>query len=196
MANTLTQVAAAILDCVSAAMEDHLRPLCKVYKTVGAPVIGTCCECDDEGANGELSIHLMRVFDADQNTLDEIRRVRPCRPGVTAARFRLVLARCMPTISEHGEIPAPEDLEEVAISQMWDAEVMWQALTCCPDFRLVIDDLTTDENPMGGCATLFIDITAEVRIPPLPIVEQIEAGTYAVRGATVREPEPGTYTVS
>ena len=197
VANTLPQVAATLLECVSEALNTHLRPVCRVYQTVGTPVIASCCECDeDEGSNGELSIHLLRMFDADSKSLEEVRRVRPCRGGTMAAQFRMVLARCLPTINEHGEIPEPEVSQERAISQMWDAEVMWQVLACCTEYQISIDDLSVDVSPMGGCSLLWADITVAVHVQSLPIVYQIEAGGYGVRGATVEEPDPGTYIVT
>jgi hypothetical protein len=142
--------------------------VCKTYQTHGIPVIFQCCECDDEGANGEISIHFRRLFDADANTLDEVRRVRPCRGGVTAAQFRLVLARCRPIIDENGEIPDPDTLTEHTQDQLRDTELLWQGLACS-GMNVRIDDISADLSEPGTCSVMYVDLTVEVSIPALPV---------------------------
>jgi len=169
---SLAVVADRLLTAVSDALSDDLRPVCKVYQTHGIPVIFMCCECEDpdlgEEANGEISIHFRRLFDADPSNLDEVRRIRPCHGGVTAAQFRLVLARCRPIINEAGEIPPPETLTEHTEDQLRDVELVWQALACSGlDVR--IDDVSADLSDPGTCSVLFVDVTVQVQIPALPI---------------------------
>lgn len=161
-------VADALLTCVSDALSDDLRPVCKVYQTHGTPVIFQCCECDDAGANGEVSIHFRRLFDADASTLDEVRRVRPCRGGLTAAQFRIVLARCRPIIDEHGEIPAPEVLTEHTQDQLRDVELLWQSIACCSGLDLRVDDVSADLSDPGTCSVIYADITVAIAVPALP----------------------------
>jgi hypothetical protein len=161
-----------LLSAVSDALSDDLRPVCKVYQTHGIPVIFQCCECADpelgDEANGELSIHFRRLFDADPSTLDEVRRIRPCKGGVTAAQFRLVLARCRPTINEKGEIPPPEELTEHTEDQLRDVELLWQSLACVGT-EIRIDDVTADLSDPGTCSIIFADVTVQVEIPALPV---------------------------
>jgi hypothetical protein len=171
MAERLYATADTILQCVADALADDLRPVCKVYQTHGIPVIFMCCECADpdlgDEANGELSIHFRRLMDAEANTLDEVRRIRPCKGGVTAAQFRLVLARCRPTINEKGEIPPPEELTEHTEDQLRDVELLWQSLACCGmDIR--IDDVSADLSDPGNCSVMFADVTVQVQVPALP----------------------------
>lgn len=134
-------------------------------------MILTCCECENEETNGELSIHFRRLFDADAGTLNEVQRIRPCRGGVTAAQFRLVLARCFPTVNEKGELPDPEVQEDAEVDLQRDAELMWQALACCTGLDLKIDDLSVDLGPRGGCSIVFADVTVQVLVPALPPTE-------------------------
>jgi hypothetical protein len=163
---TLAQVADDLLTCVSDALGDDLRPVCKVYQTHGIPVIFMCCDCEEE-ANGELSIHFRRLYDADASTLDEVRRIRPCKGGVTAAQFRMVLARCRPIINEKGEIPPGDVLTDHTQDQLRDVELLWQSLACCgTDLR--IDDISADLSDPGNCSVLFVDLTVQVYIPQLP----------------------------
>ena len=162
----ISETACMLLDYVANALDADLRPVCKVYQTVGTPVILTCCECE-EGTNGELSIHFTRLFDAESDTLLEVQRIRPCRGGVTAAQYRLVLARCYPTIDERGEIPEPDVLEAVADEFQRDAELMWQSLACSGE-SMRIDDLSVDLGPKAGCAVMSIDVTIQVLVPALP----------------------------
>jgi len=171
MAERLYATADTILQCVADALAADLRPVCKVYQTHGVPVIFQCCECEDpdlgDEANGELSIHFRRLMDADPATLDEVRRIRPCHGGVTAAQFRLVLARCRPIINAEGEIPPPETLTEHTEDQLRDVELLWQSLACCGvDIR--IDDVSADLSEPGMCSIVFADVTVQALIPALP----------------------------
>jgi hypothetical protein len=172
MANRLNDTAEALLACVADALAADLRPVCKVYQTHGVPVIFQCCECEDpdlgEEANGELSIHFRRLFDADASTLLEVQRIRPCKGGVIVAQFRLVLARCRPIINEKGEIPPPEELTEHTEDQLRDIELLWQSLACC-DMDLRIDDVSADLSDPGMCSVSFADITVQVQVPTLPV---------------------------
>lgn len=172
MASTLAGVAASLLTAVSDALSDDLRPVCKAYQTHGIPVIFQCCECDEsdlEGANGEISIHFRRLYDADRD-LNEVRRTRPCKGGTTAAQFRLLLARCRPIIDEKGEIPTPEELTEHTQDQIRDIELIWQGLACSGlDVR--IDDVSADLSDPGTCSVIFADVTVEVSVPALPTPE-------------------------
>jgi hypothetical protein len=165
---SLAGAADSLLTAVSDALNDDLRPVCKVYQTHGIPVIFMCCECDEEGANGELSIHFRRLMDADPSSLDEVRRIRPCHGGVTAAQFRLVLARCRPIINEKGEIPPPEELTDHTQDQLRDVELIWQGLACSGlDVR--IDDVSADLSDPGNCSVTFADVTVQVVVPALPV---------------------------
>jgi hypothetical protein len=109
-------------------------------------------------------------MDADPSSLDEVRRIRPCHGGVTAAQFRLVLARCRPIINEKGEIPPPEELTEHTQDQLRDIELLWQSLACTGlDIR--IDDVSADLSDPGTCSVTFADVTVQVLIPALPAGE-------------------------
>lgn len=168
MAEGLHATAQTLLDCVCDALSAAERPVCTCYRTIGVPLIRTCCDCDADGTNGELSIHFRRMFDADSNTLTEVQRVRPCKGGLIAAQFRLVLARCVPVLDEHGQLPPSEDLEAAAEEQMTDLGLMWTALTCCSETPLRVDDLSTDPIATGGCSLAYADVTVAVRPPSIP----------------------------
>lgn len=171
MAERLAVVAETLLTCVSDALSADLRPVCKVYQTHGTPVIFQCCECADgvgDEANGEVSIHFRRIFDVDSRSLEEVRRVRPCKGGVTAAQFRIVLARCRPIINAKGEIPLPEDLTDHTQDQLRDIELLWQSLACCSGLTLRIDDVSADLSDPGTCSIIYADITVDVSVPALP----------------------------
>lgn len=174
MPSGLDATAEALVNCVADALADDLRPVCKVYQTHGIPVIFNCCECEDsddlpdpEKANGEISIHFRRLYDADASTLDEVRRIRPCRGGVVAAQFRIVLARCRPVIDEGGNLPDADTLSEHTTDQHRDLEILWQSLACC-GMNLRIDDISADLSDPGPCSVSFADVSIQVTVPPLP----------------------------
>lgn len=175
MGDTLSDVAQTLLNCVCNALSDDERPVCSCYQALGTPVIFQCCECDDAGSNGEVSIHLTRVFDADASTLIEVQRVRPCRGGAIAAQFRLVVARCRPIINEQGELPPPEDITEAANDQIRDIELLWQSLACCSGVSLRIDDVSVDLSEPGTCSMVYADVTAAVQVPALPVSSEPQA---------------------
>lgn len=170
VATTLAETSESLLACVCAAFELDLRPVCKCYHALGIPTILDCCECE-EGSNGEVSIHFRRLFDADPSTLNEVQRVRPCKGGITAAQFRIVVARCRPIIDENGELPDPEDITDAAIEQMRDVELLWQSLACCSGLTLRVDDVSADLSEPGLCSVIYADVTAVVRVPALPVDE-------------------------
>lgn len=163
------EAAERLLECVCDALADAGRAVCSCYQTVGTPVVGKCCDCgeDDFEMTGELSIHFRRIFDADPNTLLEVQRVRPCKGGTLAASYRMVLARCFPTVNEHGELPQHEALTEKAEEQHEDIAILWQSLACCSGMNLRIDDISIDPNPQIGCSFLYADVTVSVQVPAL-----------------------------
>lgn len=166
----MAEAAQTLLTCVTDALADDLRPVCKSYQTHGTPVIFSCCECDDcgdcgEGANGEISVHFRRLFDADANTLEEVRRVRPCKGGAVGAQFRLLLARCRPVINEKGEIPEPDVLTAHTQDQLRDIELVWQSLACCTGLQIRIDDVSADLSEPGTCSVIWADVTVSVSMP-------------------------------
>lgn len=169
-AERLAEVTQALLDCVCDALSAANRPVCSCYRALGTPVIIQCCECEEDEGSGELSVHLTRVFDADPESLNEIQRVRPCRGGGIAAQLRFVLARCRPVIDERGELPDHAVLDDVAVEQMRDVELLWRALTCCPDQRLRVDDVSVDLSEPGNCSVIYADVTVEMSIPAPPEV--------------------------
>ena len=169
MVLSLSATSQTLLECVSNAFDLDMRSVCKCYQALGTPVIADCCDCDDEGTNGEISIHFRRLFDADSSTLNEVIRVRPCKGGVTAAQFRLVVARCRPIIDEHGLLPDPETITEAADDQLRDIELIWQSLACCSGLNVRIDDVSADLSEPGMCSIVYADITVQVIVPALPV---------------------------
>ena len=115
-------------------------------------------------------LHVRHLFDADSGTLEEIRRVRPCRNSTTAAQFRMVLARCRPIINSDGEIPPPDVLTDHTQDQLRDAELIWQALACWGE-EIRIDDVSADLSDPGTCSVMFVDFTVRVNVPALPTPE-------------------------
>lgn len=163
MARPLGPVVDALLACACGALEDAERPACACYATIGPPVVGLCCECGDEGTTGELTINFEDLYPADAETLQRTNRVYPCRGGVRAADITLVLSRCFPTVDEAGQMPDPTAVQEAADELHRDADILWQAITCCAGIsRLVWRGLSVDSDPEGGCSMIAARVTVEV----------------------------------
>lgn len=168
MPDTLAETAQTLLTCVCEALSLDMRGACKCYQALGTPIILDCCDCDEGESNGEVSIHFRRLFDADPDTLNEVQRVRPCRGGVLAAQYRVVVARCRPILNERGELPDPEDITDAANDQMRDVELLWQSLACCSGLTLRVDDVSADLSEPGMCSIIYADLTVTVSVPALP----------------------------
>lgn len=161
---TLGDLADALLSCVCTALEDADRPACACYATIGPPIVGPCCECEEgSGISGDLTINFEAMYPADANTLDRVTRVYPCRTaGAVAADFTLVLTRCYPVLGEDGQLPSPEEQATAADGLHDDGDVLWRALTCCPDVRLRWRDMAVASDPEGGCSMIGARVTVEV----------------------------------
>lgn len=167
MVADIDAVARQLLDCACQFLEDAARPACQCYPTIGPPVVGPCCTCDEEGSSGNLTINFETMYPADANTLERVVRVFPCRRGgTTAADFTLVLTRCYPTLGDDGQLPAVEDIEEAAHDLHVDGNLLYDALTCCPDVRVRWRDLVVDSDPEGGCSIIAARITVDMTGSP------------------------------
>lgn len=155
-------LAHTLLDCVCAVLEEAGRPACNCYATVGPPMVGPCCECEDTGVSGDLTINFETMYPADSRTLERVVRIYPCRAGVVAADFTVVLTRCYPTVGEDLQLPSPEEQDDAASDLHKDANLLWRALTCCPGVRLRWRDLAVDSDPEGGCSMIAARVTVEV----------------------------------
>jgi len=162
----LNVVASQLLDCVCAALEEAERPACNCYPTIGPPLVGPCCECEDgSGITGDLTINFETMYPADVRTLDRVTQVYPCRQRAVAADFTIVLTRCYPTVTKTAdgiELPTIEDQEQAAEDLGRDLNIVWQALTCCPGMSMRWRDLAVDSDPEGGCSMLAARITVDV----------------------------------
>lgn len=152
----------AIRECVCISLEDAERPVCECYTTIGEPVIGTCCECR-KGVSGELVANLQATFRLDRRTLQQGQPGRSCAGALWGARFQLTLARCFPTLDEHGELPSTSALEEAAARLHADAALIQRAVTCCGDVDdAIVESVQVQRDPEGGCSTLVATILAPV----------------------------------
>lgn len=161
MADSLNITQDALLTCVCDGLATAGRPVCDCYSVVGDPMVAICCECDT-GVSGEATIHFNELYEVDQNTFEEIVRVRPCRGGTLAADFTVNVSRCYPTIQEDGSFPSPEDQEAAAKELNEDVATIYRALSCCTGLRLAVRGVSVESSPQAGCALLTALVTVEV----------------------------------
>lgn len=151
-----------MLACIDEALREDEAPTCVVATTIGEPVIATCCECAG-GANGELWGSFRRLYHGDRNNGNETRARKPCAPAIWWAQYQITLARCFPTVDEHGEVPDPQDRSAAAQELHADIATIQRALHCCTitEEPPYIEQSTVTTDPAGGCSRL----TVMVRIP-------------------------------
>jgi hypothetical protein len=159
---SLKTVMDTILACVCDALSEADRPPCSCHPTIGPPVIGLCCECDEEGSTGDLTISFEDRYPAAPDTLQRVQRVYPCRRGTEAVDLLLVLTRCFPRVDDSGNMPTENELKEASDDLHDDADVIWRAINCCPGIRLMWRGLAVDSMPEAGCSAIAARITVEV----------------------------------
>lgn len=164
MVADIASLAQELLDCVCATFNDAGRPACDCYPTIGPPLVGPCCACEDPAVTGNITINFETMYPADSQTLERVARIYPCRMGTVAADFTVVLTRCYPTVRQEGTeivLPSVDEQRLAAEDLHTDVNLMWQALTCCPGVRMRWRDLAVDTDPEGGCSMLAARFTVE-----------------------------------
>lgn len=129
-------------------------------------MVALCCECE-AGVTGEAIGRFTRLFEADSTTFEETVRVRPCKAGMLAADFTFTITRCYPTVTDEGR-PEPAEQADAARELNIDTAIIYRALACCPDIRLVIRGVFVDASPEAGCSILTAEVTAEVSASDQP----------------------------
>lgn len=108
--------ATEILDTILGCLEDNDRPPVDDY------FISTSSQHALECCN-RLVVYLKRI-EANSGL-----GVTTCG-SVASAVFGLSLTRCVPTITDHGVLPSPAEINAAAESANDDALIIWNCLTC------------------------------------------------------------------
>lgn len=156
---TLDAAAREVLACVADGLD---VPACVQGATPGTPAIDYCCAADGGECVGQLTVHVVGMFDVDGATgVRTSPRSRPCRPGRVGAQVQVTLARCTPTVNDRGDPPAPEVLDGYATATALDVQQVWAALACCP-VTTAITSVDVQSPPSGGCVVIVANVTVEV----------------------------------
>ncbi|MER7135404.1 hypothetical protein ABT358_02525 [Streptomyces sp. NPDC000341] len=174
-------VAEAVLGCVCAALEDAAGTVedqpgcpCRACVVPGPPAWDGCTDpCSSDGAGGQLTVHVARLFAAAAAFPSEDKTVqggRNCVP-VASSGVELVvtLLRCAPTMSDRGCPPSCEEMAAAARTVHVDAVSIYNALLCClpttgsrrrgPRFLLGAQRIL---EPQGGCMGVEQRVTVEL----------------------------------
>jgi hypothetical protein len=66
--------------------------------------------------------------------------------------IELGVVRCMPTISEDGDLPDPADITAAALGLIADQYALYSAIKCCEtSLQSLVIERWTPSGPQGGC---------------------------------------------
>lgn len=125
-----------------------IQPVCDCSILPGNEVAWDYCgECTDEGKCGQAWVRMVRVF--PWSVWPEPSVDANCTLPL-AMEVELGVVRCLPTLSEGGDLPPIGDIESSSMLQVADMWAMYRAVTCCSA------SLKTAFNydavgPLGGC---------------------------------------------
>lgn len=103
---------------------------CSQFVSVGEPALDCCVSDGCDGPDGQLTVHVENVFPSDDfpnpTTIFE-----PCKAGTWVAALVVTVARCAPTMDEHGNPHHPMSLSANAQLMAIDQWAVLTALSCC-----------------------------------------------------------------
>ena len=145
----------ALLDCVTAALDDADAPVASSFLAPGGtPAWDNCCE-----NGGQAWVRLVQAYPSagTGGAAFPGQDTRPrCHPNLLAARLEVGVLRCsQPFSDEQGTPPtdARKTLEGTATTQ--DASTLLEAILCCfvatPGLSAWVIDNWTPLGPNGGC---------------------------------------------
>lgn len=124
-------------------------PVCESFVGLGGTVTWDQCAGDCGGANGQLWANLQSI---DPITGES--SAGSCQTYLWTAEVGVV--RCVATVNDAGEPPSGFVKETDAQQQGVDADLIFQALTCCKPLPENIADVElvswSPLGPNGGCA--------------------------------------------
>lgn len=147
----LTPIMQALLNCANERLVSCGRPVCRASLVPGAQAVADmCCGCDD--ADGQLWV-LVKSITAE-----------PVAPGIASCGFsfsaelEVGVFRCSIALTESGEAPTAQELDDEATGILLDAAIIREAVVCC--FPAAADLGPMDWmlgsanalGPLGGCS--------------------------------------------
>jgi hypothetical protein len=164
--------AEALLDCLCELLEASRRgPVCACCFYPGQVVpTDRCCQCDlPNGTTGEgmAFVHVVRIF-RSTGSFPELAAVPDECGGGWGAVLNIGVYRCAATITDDGDPPSCEQIEDDAKALMSDAAAMRRAASCCfPNLlgemgggRYLLGEYSTI-GPDGGCMGGRLQVTVE-----------------------------------
>ncbi len=150
----LTAIANALLECVAERLALCERAVCRSSLVPGGQAAGdNCCECVEDDVEGEGQLWVL------------IRSItpEPVAPGMSgcgysfSAEFEVGILRCSEALTEGGDAPTAQTLNDEAAGMLLDAAIIRQALICCFPGAAGLDPMDwllgvgTALGPQGGC---------------------------------------------
>lgn len=149
--DALTPIVQALLTCVTERLAACDRAVCRASLIPGSQAVADmCCGCDD--ADGQLWV-LVRSIAAE-----------PVAPGMSScgysfsAELEVGVFRCSIALTEDGDPPTAQELDDEATGMLLDAALIRQAVMCCFPDAANLDPMdwvlgsAAALGPQGGCS--------------------------------------------
>lgn len=161
-------IAQEVLDCACEALEDPDASCacpCRKFVTVGQPVWDQCCE------GGQLAVFMERVYVAGNFPAANNTAILCTAPLI--GEYTLQMIRCVPTMTEQGNAPTPEELSASAQDIYTDLYITFRSVLCCLAAYKKYRSFTMRDGrfvgPQGGCAGFEIKFAVELT-DPIPVI--------------------------
>lgn len=162
MAENLTPLMQALLDCVVEKLIAIGRPACEACLVAGntfPPLDGCDCTCD-EGGNGRAWIRIRAIeFDAHLNSASVGKEVVKCPTGAWNVRLEAGVSRCIKDL----EGRCADKLTD-AIAMNEDLSALVVAIHCCPELTSAIwaPETASPLGPDGGCVAALYNFVVQL----------------------------------
>lgn len=162
-----------LLDCLCGYLSATIGgAVCQCSRRPGTapPPADACCGCDT--GQGQASVQITRMYPTTRFPAPGVvGQLTECTSFEWVAELTMVVYRCVSVADESG-FPSVDELTADAVKIQGDADAMWQALFCCPDWRDIGDPdgelaaIVPGEwrpiDPLGGCSGGQLSVTVNL----------------------------------
>ncbi len=149
-------------NCFALALLEADAAPCRLSKVpTPVPALDLCCECGD--GEGQAWVTFTKAVPTG-----DLQRGTPCAT-MYEATFRLGVSRCVPTMTDEGEAPSADELNDATEKQMRDFLILRSAV-CCWAENLQLPNGAwrygeyASQPASGGCQVSTLEVIARVSL--------------------------------